>query len=124
MASVLEPVRQLAGGCRLTGTLEASHQHYRWRLRGELDAGRVAAEDFDQLVVHDLDDLLAGRERSRDLLAEGLDLNLIDELFDDLDVDVSFEQSHADFPQGLLDVFFGERALAAEVFEGALEFAG
>ena len=41
---------------------------------------------------------------------------------DDVEVDVGFEQGDADFAQGFGDVFFGERALAAEGLEGALEF--
>src|SRR5206468_461410 len=32
MASIFEPMRQLARGRRLTGTLQASHQYYRGRL--------------------------------------------------------------------------------------------
>ena len=43
---------------------------------------------------------------------------------DDVEVDVGFEQGHADFAQGFGDVFFSERALAAEGLEGALEFVG
>ncbi len=41
---------------------------------------------------------------------------------DDVEVDVGFEQGDADFAQGFGDVFFSERALAAEGLEGALEF--
>ena len=40
---------------------------------------------------------------------------------DDVEVDVGFEQGDADFAQSFGDVFFGERALAAEGFEDALE---
>ena len=40
----------------------------------------------------------------------------------DVEVDVGFEQRDADFAQGFGDVFFGERALAAKVLEGALQF--
>ena len=39
-----------------------------------------------------------------------------------LEVDVGFEQGDADFAQGFGDVFFSERALAAEGFEDTLEF--
>ena len=70
MAALLEPVRQLAGGGGLAGTLQAGHEHDGRRLRGELQLGGVFAEDGDQLVANDLDDLLGGRERGHDFLAE------------------------------------------------------
>ena len=38
----------------------------------------------------------------------------------DIQVDVRFEQGHADFAQSFSDVFFGKRALAAEGLEGTL----
>ena len=43
MAAVLEPVRQLARGRGLAGTLQASHQHHGRRLRGKLHPNRVFA---------------------------------------------------------------------------------
>jgi hypothetical protein len=47
---------------------------------------------------------------------------VLDEVGNDIEVDVSFEQGYADFTQGFGDVLFSERALAAEGFESALEF--
>ena len=76
----------------------------------------------DQLVADDLDDLLGGRERGEHFGADGFGADVLDELADDVEVDVGFEQGDADFAQGFGDVFFGERALAAEVLEGALQF--
>ena len=69
-----------------------------------------------------LDDLLAGRERGRDLLADRLGLDLVDELLDDLEVDVGLEQRQANFAQRLLHVLFGERGLPAQGLERALKF--
>ena len=80
MAAILEPVRQLAGGGGLTGTLQAGHQHdSRW-LRGELQLGGVAAQNLDQFIAQNLDDLFGGRKRGRHLLADGLLLDVIDQL--------------------------------------------
>ena len=76
----------------------------------------------DQLVADDLDDLLGGREGGEDFGADGLGADVLDEVADDVEVDVGFEQGHADFAQGFGDVFFSERALAAEGLEGTLEF--
>ena len=39
-----------------------------------------------------------------------------------LKVDVGFQQRHADFFQRLADVLFRQRALSAQVLEGALQF--
>jgi hypothetical protein len=47
---------------------------------------------------------------------------VLDEVADDVEVDVGFEEGYADFAQGFSDVLFSERALAAEGLEGALEF--
>ncbi len=49
---------------------------------------------------------------------------MFDQVARHVEVDVGLKQCHADFAQGLGDVFFGERALAAEVLEGALQFFG
>ena len=122
MSADLEPVRQLARRGGLTGTLQSSHEHDRRRLRGELHSRRVFAENLDQFVAHDLDDLFAGRESGHNFLTDSLGANLVDELLDDLEVDVGFKQREANFAQRLVDVFFGERGLSAEGLKGALKF--
>ena len=124
MSALLQPVRQLARGGRLAGTLQARHQHDGRRLRGELHLGRVFAEDVDQLVANDLDHLLGGRERGHHFLAQRLLADVVDQFLDDLEVDVGFEQRHANFFQRFADVLFGKRALSAQVLECALQFVG
>ena len=47
---------------------------------------------------------------------------MVDDLAGDIEVDVGLEQRGADGAHGVIDVVVGEGALAAEVFEGALEF--
>ena len=92
------------------------------RLRGRLEAGGVFAEDVDELVVDDLDDLLGGRQRCCHLGAEGAGADVVDEGVDDGEVDVGLEEGEADLADGVGDVLFGDGALAAEILEGALEF--
>ena len=53
---------------------------------------RVFAQNLDQLIANNLDDLLARRKRGRNLLADSLRLHLIDELLNNFEVDVGFEQ--------------------------------
>ena len=109
VAVLRKPARQLAGGGGFARALQPDDQENAGRLVGEAQLGFVAAQDLDQLLVNDLDDLLGGRKRAEHFLAHGLDFDVLDELFDDLEVDVGFEQRHADFAQGALHVF-GRRA--------------
>ena len=81
----------------------------------------AAAEQLDQLVVHDLDDLLARRERLEHVLPDGLLADAVDEALDDLEVDVGLEQRHAHLAQRLLDVVLGQPAAAAEPVEDGLQ---
>src|SRR5689334_19937727 len=122
MSAILQPIGELAGSSRLTRTLQSGHEHDRRRLRGELHPRRVFAEDLDQFVTQDLDDLLAGGERGHDFLADGLGTNVVDEFLDDLEVDVGLEQGEANFAKRLVNILFGQRGLAAEGLESALQF--
>ena len=92
MAAILQPVRQLARGSGLTGTLQAGHQHHRRWLRGKLDLGGVVAQHLDQFIAQNLDDLFGGGKRGRNLLSDGLLLDVVDQLLDDLEVDVGLKQ--------------------------------
>ena len=121
MSALLQPVRQLARRGRLAGTLQARHQHDGRRLRGEFELGRVFAEDVDQLIANDLDHLLGGRQRGQHLLADSLLADVFDQLFDDFEVDIGFQQRHANFLERFADVLFGQRALPSQVLKGALQ---
>ena len=59
-----------------------------------------------------------------DLLAEAPVLDLRKEVLDDREVDVRFEQRHADVAQSLVDVVFGKLANTAETVGGRLEAFG
>ena len=91
------------------------------RLGGILEARGVLAEDVDELVVDDLDDLLGGERAVATCVAEGAGADVLDEFGDDVEVDVGLEEGEADLAEGVGDVLVGDGALAAEVFEGALE---
>src|SRR5262245_38593492 len=81
----------------------------------------MAAEDLDQLLVYDLDDLLGWRERRQHFFAHRLQFDVLDELFDNAEVDVGLEQRQTDFTQGALHVLGAELALAAKILEYALK---
>ena len=83
--------------------------------------GLFVAERFDQLVVHDLDDLLARRDGADDVFADGLGAHGLDEVFDDGQRHVGIDQGAADLAQALIDIGFGERAAPAELVEDPAE---
>ncbi len=123
-ALLLEPQRQLGGQRRLAGALEAGeHQHGRRGLREAQPAG-LAAEDRDELLVDDLDDLLGRVQRPADLLAAGPGLDRVDERLDHRQRDVGLEQGDADLAGGRVDVGLREPSLAAEVLERRGETVG
>ena len=74
-----------------------------------------------QLLVDDLDHLLAGVEAVQHLGAEAALLQRRGEGFDDFEVDVGLEQGEADLPHRRVDVGFAQLAARADVGEGRLE---
>ena len=84
----------------------------------------LAAEDRDELLVDDLDDLLGRVQRLADLVAEGALAHAGGELLDDRQRDVGVEQGEADLADGAVDVRGGQPALAAQVLEGLGEAVG
>ena len=71
--------------------------------------------------MDDLDDLLGGVQPLEDVGAECLLLDRLDELADDLQADVRFEEGDPDLAQGDLEVFFGDPAPAAQLLEDAIQ---
>ena len=70
-ALLAEGQGQLGRASGLAGALEADHENHRRRtLRGG-QTGSFTAEQFDQVVVDDLGDLLGGGDALRDLAADG-----------------------------------------------------
>ncbi len=121
MAAFFEPLGEFSRGGGFAGALQAGHKDDGGGLGGEFELGGVVAEDVHELVADDFDDLLGGIERGGDFRPEGLGADVVDDLAGDVEVDVGFEERGADPAEGVVDVFVGEGALAAEVFEGALE---
>src|SRR5207237_865024 len=89
---LLEQERELAGDGRLARALQAREQDRRRRPRREREARVRRTQELGQLLVHDLDDLLAGREALPHVLAERALADVGDELLDDTEVDVRLEQ--------------------------------
>jgi hypothetical protein len=100
-----------------------AHQHEAQgpRLR---ERGAAFAQQFGQLVVDDLDDLLAGRDSLEDILAHALGLHALGELADDLEVHVGSQEGGTHLLEGLRDVFLREFAEATEIAERVRELVG
>ena len=116
-----EAARDLGGGGGFAGALQADHHDGDRRGGVEIDALRVGSERRHQLVVHDLDDHLAGRDRLHHLDADRLRLHALGEGARHIERDVGLEQRAADLAQTGVDVGFAQRAAAGETVENAAE---
>ena len=112
---------QLGRGRRLARALQAGHQHDGGRARREREPGRGAAHQLGQLLVDDLDDLLAGVELLAHLDAQAALLHGRRELLDDLEVDVRLEQREADLAHRAIDVVLRQRAALADAGQRSLQ---
>ena len=89
------------------------------RRRVEVDRIGVRAERLDQLVVHDLDDHLARRDRLDHRDADRVLPHLLDEGAHDVERDVGFEQRAAHLAQRRVDVGLGQRAAPRQAIENS-----
>ena len=119
-----QPGRQLARERGLTGALQAGEHDHGGRVLGEPQPPGLPAEDADELLVDDLDDLLGRVQRLRHLGAACPLLDRADERTHHRQGDVGLEQRHPDLPAGGVDVSVGEPALAAQVLERRCQAVG
>ena len=112
-------MRELAGGRGLARALQAREQDHRRRLHGEIERRGRAAHQRGELAMDDADQRLTRRQRADDLLADGLLLDRGDEVLDDRQRDVGFEQREAHLAQRVLDVGVGEPRFAAQLLDDA-----
>ena len=122
IAAFFEELAELGGRGGLARAVEADHQDFQRPHAGEF--GRALAEQGDELVVDDFDDLLAGRDALEHILADALGLHARDEVAGDLEMHIGREEGGAHLSEGGRHVFFGEFADATEVTERGGEFIG
>ena len=121
LAVLAQTQRQLGRHGRLACALQA-HQHDDIRRRpGEVER-RGVPQQGDQLLMHNLDDLLCRRQAAHDFRAHGPFLDRGHKILDHLEVDVRFQQSKAHLAHGRVDVRFRQFALAAQLVKDSLEF--
>ncbi len=79
------------------------------------------AERRDELVVHDLDDHLAGRDRLDHVDADRVLLHLVGERARDIERDVGLEQRAPHLAQRRVDVLLRQRAAPGQAVEDGTE---
>jgi hypothetical protein len=113
--------RQLCGGRRLAGALQAQHQHDPRLARRRRQTAWRLTEQGQQLVTDDAGDVLGRGQAHQHFVAHGLGPDAIDEGLDHAKVDVGFEQGEANLAKHGVDGLFGQARFAAEGLEDVLE---
>ena len=114
VALCLQPERQLRRERGLTGALQARQHDHGRRVLGKTQPAGLAAQDRDEFVMDDLDDLLGRVERGGDLFGGGPLLHPGDELPGHRQGHVRLEQDKADLAAGRVDVGSRQPALAPQ----------
>ena len=112
---------ELGAGGGLAGALQAGHQDHGRAAGGEGELAPGPAHQPGQLLVDDLDHLLARVEALQHLGAEAALLQRRGEGFDDLEVDVRLEQREPDLAHRRIDVGLAQLAARANVGERRLQ---
>ena len=124
LALVAQPAAELPGQGGLTGALETGEHDDRGAAVGPVDLPGLAAQDLDELLVDDLDDLLTR--------VEGLGTGGVDRLLAYSggegtyhgQGDVGLEEGTADLGDRGVDVGLGETTFAAQLVEGGGDAIG
>ena len=109
--------RELGRARRLARALQADEHDHDRRRPGEAEGAVAGAEDRGQLLVDDLDDLLAGVEALQHVSANRPLADARHEVLDDLVVDVGLEQGEANLAHRGIDVGLGDAAAAGQAAE-------
>ena len=121
LETVGEALGDLGGGRGFARALQADHHDDDRRRRVEIDRLRVRSQSLDQLVVHDLHDHLAGRDRLDHVDADRALLHLLGEAARDVERHVGLEQRAPHFAQRRLDIGFRQRAAPGQPVEDAVQ---
>ena len=91
-----------------------------WRISGT----QRAAEELDEAIMDDADELLPRLEGLGDIAPDRVGLHARDEVVRDIHLHIGLEQRVADIRERLGDVGLGDRALAGEFAEDIGETVG
>ena len=79
----------------------------------------MLSHEASKLLIYHAHHCLTGRQASQHILSEGALFDLCDEFFNHRQRDVGFQQRHAYFTQGILDIALGQARLATQGFNDA-----
>ena len=108
-----QPIGQFAGQRGLARALQTGQHDHRRRSLGECQPTGFPAEDPDQFLVDDLDDLLGRVQGTRNFSAAGALLDPADELAHHRQRYVGLQQSQPDLPGRRVDIGVSQTAFAA-----------
>ena len=108
-----------------TVALQAAHHDNGLAFIFDMDTGCfLPAHQVGKLFVYDFDNLLRRGKAFHNLLPHGALGNLCAKIFGDLVVYIGLQQSHANLAHGGLDIGLTQFALAAQLFEYAIQAVG
>src|ERR1700733_4611903 len=93
----LEPHRELGDRSRFARALQTDNHNFDGRLELYIKLTRHTTHRVLQLSRDELDQMLVGSQRAKNFSAERLGFDVLDEIANDLDIDVGFEQRKTDF---------------------------
>ena len=114
---VLEPFGDLGRSGGLARALQAHHQKSDRRGGIEVDGNGIGPQDLHQLVIDDLDHLLARCHRAGDLGAHSAFADLLDKGAHHFKRNVGLDQRPADFTHGGVDIGSVQRAASTQTLE-------
>ena len=118
---LLERKAELARRSRLARALKSRHQDDGRRHGRNIEAALRAAHELCEFLVNDLDDDLRRRQCVEHILPDGAFLHLLDEILDNLEIDVGFEERHAHLAHRLVYVVLRQLAMPAQLLERLLQ---
>ena len=124
MTLIFEHERKLCAVSGFTGALKTAHHYDCRRMVRGIEACLCSAHKVRQLFVDNLNDHLRGRKTFHNLCADGAFGNGLCKISCNFIVNVRLKQSKADFPHGVFNVAFGERALAFKPLERGFKSFG
>ena len=121
LSLLLERKAELSRRGRLARALKSRHHDDGRRHRRDIEAALRAAHEFREFLVDNLDDDLRRCQGIEHILPDGAFLHLLDEILDDLEIDVGFEECHAHLAHRLVYVVLRQLAMSAQLLECLLQ---
>ena len=111
----LEHERELTGGRRLTGTLQADKHDDRHAVGAQHQLTADAAQKLGQFIANDFDHRLIRLQTAEYFLTHRFGANVGDKIFSDFEIDVRFQEGTSYLTQSRVDIAFGKFSLAAQI---------